>query len=70
MKSTECFNTVCRYGWESHDFNAVSLHQATYNSLCHLHADMPSQLIISVRMKAVEALKPVYTRICQRKKAS
>lgn len=70
IQSTECFNAVCRYGWESHDFNGVSLHHATYNSLCRLHPDMPSQLIISARMKAVEALKSVNTRIYQHKKAS
>ena len=70
LQSTECFNAVCRYGWESHDFNGVSLHHATYSSLCRLHPDMPSQLIISARMKAVEALKSGETRLSQRKKAS
>ena len=70
IQSTECFNAVCRYGWESHDFNGVSLHRTTYNSLCRLHPEMPSQLIVSARMKAVEALKSVNTRIYQRKKAS
>jgi|SRR5579871_1355910 len=70
LQYTACFNAVCRYGWESHDHNGVSLHRATYNSLCHLHPEMPSQLVISARMKAAEALKAGQTRIYQGKKAS
>src|SRR5258706_16081496 len=69
-QSTECFNAVCRYGWESHDCNNFSLHHATYNSLCRIHPEMPTQLIVSARMKATEALKSVQKRIHQGRKAS
>ena len=69
-QSTECFNAVCRYGWESNDHNSVSLHHATYNSLSRIHPEMPSQLIVSARMKATEALKSVEKRIHQGRKAS
>src|SRR5689334_4066480 len=69
-QSTECFNAVCRYGWESHNHNGFSLHHATYHSLCRIHPQMPSQLVISARMKATEALKSVQKRIHQGRKAS
>src|SRR5258705_13859297 len=61
-QSTECFNAVCRYGWEGEDCHNFSLHHATYNTLCRIHPDMPSQLIVSARMKAAEALKSVQKR--------
>src|SRR6266536_5707298 len=69
-QSTECFNAVCRYGWESEDCTNFSLHHATYNSLCRIHPQMPSQLIVSARMKAAEALQSVQKRLHQGRKAS
>ncbi len=69
-QSTECFNAVCRYGWESNDNNGINLHHATYTSLRRIHPELPSQLVVSARSKAVEALKSVEKRIHQGRKAS
>lgn len=53
---TQAFNTVCAVGWADKDFNGVSLHHKTYRKVSEL---LPSQLKISSRMKATEALKSV-----------
>jgi putative transposase len=58
-QSTACFNAVCRYGWNHHERNGTRLHQSTYNSLRQLYDCLPSQLVVSARMKAAEALKSV-----------
>jgi IS605 OrfB family transposase len=61
-QSTACFNAVCRYGWEHEERNGTRLHQATYKSLRETHPELPSQLVVSARMKATEALKSVQER--------
>ncbi|MCW3099205.1 MAG: ISSoc1, transposase [Chthonomonadaceae bacterium] len=58
-QSTACFNAVCRHGWDHHERNGTRLHQSTYRSLRQLYDRLPSQLVISARMKAAEALKSV-----------
>src|SRR5579862_6551098 len=58
-QSTNCFNIVCRYGWDANARNGTRLHQATYQPLRAAHPDLPSQLVVSARRKAAEALKSV-----------
>jgi IS605 OrfB family transposase len=58
-QSTACFNAVCRYGWNHNQRNGIRLHQATYRSLRAEYENLPSQLVVSARMKAAEALKSV-----------
>lgn len=53
---TKSFNKVCSVGWADKDFNGVSLHHKTYNDI---RTYLPSQLAITSRMKATEALKSV-----------
>ena len=55
--STACFNAVCRYGWHHHERNGIRLHHGTYRTLRAQHPTLPSQLVVSARMKAGEALK-------------
>jgi IS605 OrfB family transposase len=52
-----CFNAVCRYGWDHNERNGTRLHQATYKVLRDIYPELPSQLVVSARMKACEALK-------------
>lgn len=59
---TKAFNTVCQVGYDSKDYNGVSLHHKTYKVV---RGYLPAQLAISARMKATEALKSVRA---QRKK--
>jgi len=58
---TECFNAVAAYGWEHGEKNGVELHKATYYSLREAHPRLPSQLVISARAKATEAVKSAFT---------
>jgi len=53
---TTAFNAVVDAGWEARRINAVELHHATYTSL-RAQLDLPSQLVITARNKAVEAVK-------------
>src|SRR5690349_11012675 len=62
QQSTACFNAVCQYGWEADERNSVRLHNATYRALRISYPDLPSQLVISARMKAAETLKSVHER--------
>ena len=63
---TKAFNFVCQTGWDSKDTNGVSLHHKTYKTVREY---LPSQLAISARMKATEALKSVKARITKKLKA-
>jgi len=63
------FNVVAAVGWKTRTTNGVKLHQQTYRSLRDV-LDLPSQLVISARRRAVEALKSVRERIKRGKKAS
>jgi IS605 OrfB family transposase len=58
--SRDCFNAVAQFGWEAREKNGVTLHKATYYELRMLHPTMPSQLVISSRIKATEALKSAF----------
>jgi putative transposase len=59
--SCACFNAVAALGWERSEKNAIALHQATYANLRKAHPDLPSQLVISTRMKATEALRSAFS---------
>ena len=61
-QSTACFNAVCRHGWEHGERNGVRLHHATYQRLRLRYDALPSQLVVSARMQATEALKSVEER--------
>jgi IS605 OrfB family transposase len=60
--STDCFNAVCLHGWDNDERNGIRLHHATYETLRIAHPTLPSQLVVSARMKATEALKSVQER--------
>lgn len=64
---TKAFNHTCKVGWKDKDYNGVSLHHKVYKST---RAYLPSQLAVSARMKATEALKSTKKRLKQGKKAS
>jgi IS605 OrfB family transposase len=69
-QSTACFNAVCRYGFEHNERNGVRLHQSTYTDLRKHFDALPSQLVVSARMKATEALKSVEELRTKKKKVS
>ena len=64
---TKAFNYTCQIGWNYKDFNGVSLHHKVYSTTRQY---LPSQLAVSARMKATEALKSTQKRIKQKKKVS
>ena len=66
---TQAYNLVCQTGWNDKDFNAISLHHKTYNSVRE-QFNLPSQLAISSRTKAVESLKSIKTRLKKKQKAT
>jgi putative transposase len=55
---TQSFNDVCKLADEQHLTNGVALHHATYYQQ-QAGSDLPSQLIVSARMKATEATRSV-----------
>lgn len=61
------FNAVTEAGWSAKTTNGVKLHRMTYADLRN-KLDLPSQLVISARRKAVEALKSVRERAKQGRK--
>jgi putative transposase len=68
--SCACFNAVAVLGWERREKNGVALRQATYGDLRKAHPDLPSQLVISSRMKATEALRSAFALQKKGKKVS
>ena len=66
----ECFNEVTRVGWEKYISNGVELHHETYYSLRKKYSKLPSQLVVSARSKASEALKSAFVRQKHGKKAT
>ena len=58
---TQAYNLVCQQGWQDKDYNAISLHSKTYSTVRE-QFNLPAQLAISSRTKAVESLKSVKTR--------
>jgi len=65
-----CFNHVAGLGWEQRLTNGVALHRRTYYGLRGQYPRMPSQLVITARNKAREALKSARVRLSQGQKAS
>jgi putative transposase len=64
---TKAFNFVCQIGWNDSDYNGVSLHNKTY---AFTRDSLPSQLAVSARMKATEAIKAVQARVKKKQKAT
>jgi IS605 OrfB family transposase len=64
---TKAFNFVCAIGFPKKDKNGVSLHKKTYSTVREY---LPSQLAISSRMKATEALASVFTKTKHKKYGS
>lgn len=66
---TESFNRVCQIGWQQPRINGVALHHLTY---CDERGatDLPSQLVVSARTKATEALKSAKTKQKKNEKVS
>lgn len=60
-ESTACFNAVAAYGWQHEQRNSVALHKATYYPLRAEHPALPSQLVVSARMRAGEAITSALT---------
>ena len=56
---TKAFNFVCQEGFQKKEKNGISLHKLCYYSTREY---LPSQLAISSRMKATEALKGVFAK--------
>src|SRR6266496_270228 len=65
---TACFNRVAAFGWETGVKNGVELHRATYYPLRTAYPKLPSQLVISSRSKAAEAVKAAFTWKIRREK--
>ena len=66
---TQAYNLVCQQGWQDNDYNAISLHNKTYFTVRE-QFNLPAQLAISSRTKAVESLKSVKTRRKKKQKVS
>lgn len=64
---TKAFNFVCQLGFNDKDHNGVSLHKKTYQIVREY---LPSQLAISSRMRATEALTSVFTKTKHKKYGS
>jgi IS605 OrfB family transposase len=58
---TKAFNFVCQIGFDNKISNAIDLHKLTYQD-CRNNFNLPSQLAISARTKAVEALKSIKSK--------
>ena len=56
---TQAFNHVLDVGFDDKCWNGVELHKRTYYDVRN-RLNLPSQLIISARQKAAEAIKSVY----------
>jgi putative transposase len=58
---TTAFNLVCQVGYKNKITNSIKLHKLTYQE-CRTNFNLPSQLAISARTKAVEALKTIKSK--------
>ncbi len=56
-EATKAFNYVCKVGYKDKDFNSVSLHHKTYQTV-RTEYSLPSDIAVQMRMKAAEVLKP------------
>jgi len=70
QQATACFNVVATAGYTAGIFNGVELHKRTYYPLRAAHPTLPSQLVVSARMKATEAVKAALTHQRQGRRAS
>ena len=61
QEHTECFNAVCREGFENGCSNGIELHKATYYPLRAKYPNLPAQLVCASRVKATEAVKSALT---------
>lgn len=66
---TNAFNHVCSTAWDNQEFNGVHLHHMTYHQV-RKDTKLKSQLAISARVKATEALASVLARKKKGKKVS
>ena len=66
---TQAFNFVCNTAWDNQEFNGVKLHHLTYHQV-RQDTNLKSQLAISSRMKATEALASVIAKKKKGKKVS
>ena len=66
---TKAYNLVSQQGWQDKDYNAISLHHKTYKNVRE-QFNLPAQLAISSRTKAVESLKSVRTKLKKKQKAT
>lgn len=66
---SESFARVCQDGWEVKRVNGVELHHFTYQRERQI-TSLPSQLVVSARMKATEALSSAKNKLRKGKKAS
>ena len=64
---TKAFNFICQTGFAGKDKNGISLHNKTYSIV---RKYLPSQLAISSRTKATEALISVFTKTKHKKYGS
>ena len=64
----QVFNHVVSFGLDNHISNAVELHHKTYYTFADREGFLPSQLIISARTKATEAIHSWLTAKKKRKK--
>jgi putative transposase len=58
---TAAFNLVCQVGYKNKITNSIKLHKLTYQD-CRTNFNLPSQLAISARTKATEALKAIKSK--------
>ena len=56
---TKAFNFVCQTGFQQKEKNGINLHKLSYQTTREY---LPSQLAISARMKATEALRSVFAK--------
>lgn len=66
---TNAFNYVCQTAWDNQEFNGVRLHHLTYHQV-RQDTGLKSQLAISARVKATEALAAAQARKKKGKKVS
>lgn len=67
---TACLNQVAQVAWNARTTNGVELHHQTYYPLRQQYPDLPSQLVISAREKAREAVKSAFPRQKRGKRAN
>lgn len=61
-QSAQCFDAVAAAGWRDRCKNGVELHRRSYYALRARFPRLPSQIVVSARMKATEALSSAIAR--------